>query len=69
VLQTAVDGLFASLASWARVAVHLRSLAADQARHEADIILQRVPDQLRSVPAHNGSARWIADPSDLHRVS
>lgn len=40
VLQMAVDGLFAALASWPRVAVHLRSLAEDQARHEADAILQ-----------------------------
>jgi uncharacterized membrane protein YccC len=76
VLQTAVDGLFAALASWARVAVHLRSLAADQARHEAVAILQAVPDQLRSVPEQGdpgsgsgaGPSRWIADPVGLRRI-
>jgi uncharacterized membrane protein YccC len=76
VLQTAVDGFFAALASWARVAVHLRSLAADQARDEADAILQSVPDQLRSAPKQGdpGSesatfpSRWIADPVGLRRI-
>jgi uncharacterized membrane protein YccC len=76
VLQTAVDGLFAALARWARVATHLSSLAADQARHEADAVLQRVPDQLRSAPEQgdpgSGSgaspSRWIADPVGLRRI-
>jgi uncharacterized membrane protein YccC len=84
VLQTAVDGLFAALARWARVGEHLRSLAADQARHEADAILQRVPDQLRSAPERGdpgpgsgagsgagsaaGPSRWIADPVGLRRI-
>jgi uncharacterized membrane protein YccC len=50
VLQTAVDGLFAALAGWRAVAVHLRSLSADQARREADAVLQSMPEELRSAP-------------------
>jgi uncharacterized membrane protein YccC len=50
VLQTAVDGLFTALASWARIAVHLRSLAAGQARQESNAVLQEVPKELRSAP-------------------
>jgi uncharacterized membrane protein YccC len=69
VLQTAVDGLFTAFASWARVAVHLRSLAADRARQETHAVLQEVPEELRSAPAHDGSSRWIADPVGLRRIS
>jgi uncharacterized membrane protein YccC len=68
VLQTAVDGLFTALASWARVAVHLRSLRADRARQETHNVLQAVPEELRSAPAHDGSSRWIADPVGLRRI-
>ena len=76
VLQTAVDGLLAALASWARVAVHLRNLTTDRARQEADAVLQNVPPELRSSPQQgdpeSGSgaraARWIADPVDLRKI-
>ena len=50
VLQTAVDGLFAALAGWRAVAVHLSSLSADQARREADAVLHSMPEELRSAP-------------------
>src|ERR1700756_2216108 len=50
VLQTAVDGLFAALARWRAVAVHLRSLAPDRARTETNAVLQGVPEELRSLP-------------------
>jgi uncharacterized membrane protein YccC len=81
VLQSAVDGLFAALASWRAVAVHLRSLSADRARQEADAVLQDVPEELRSAPEHGdpgpppsqgrsgaGPSRWITDPTGLHRI-
>src|SRR5215813_1532336 len=55
VLQTAVDGLFAALASWRTVAVHLRSLAPDRARPETNAVLQAVPEELRSAPAQGDS--------------
>jgi len=69
VLQTAVDGLFAALAGWRAVAVHLSSLPADQARQEADAVLQSVPEELRS-PGRSGAgpAHWLADPIGLRRI-
>jgi hypothetical protein len=81
VLQTAVDGLFAALAGWRAVAVHLSSLSADQARLEADAVLHRMPEELRSAPedGHPGPppsqrrsgaspARWLAHPVGLRRI-
>jgi len=68
VLQTAVDGLFAALASWRAVAVHLRSLAPDRARQESDSVLQGVPEELRSLPEQGDPARWSADPVGLRRI-
>src|SRR5712671_222378 len=68
VLQTAVDGLFAALASWRAVAVHLRSLAPDRARQESDSVLQAVPEELRSLPEQGDAARWSVDPVGLRRI-
>jgi uncharacterized membrane protein YccC len=76
VLQTAVDGLSAAVASWRAVAVHLRSLTADRARQNADAVLQGMPEELRSAPEQSdpgsepeaGPARWIADPIGLRRI-
>jgi uncharacterized membrane protein YccC len=68
VLQTAVDGLFAALASWRAVAVHLRSLLVDRARHDADAVLQSIPEELRSTAEQGEPARWIADPVGLRRI-
>src|SRR5215467_9529239 len=76
VLQAAVDGLFAALASWRAVSVHLRSLSADRARAGAHAVLKRVPVELRSATENGGlgsgygasPARWIADPVGLRRV-
>ena len=64
VLQRAVDGLFATLAGWRAVANHLVRLPRDAARQEAAVILQSLPQELRPLPA-----RWIADPTSLHRIS
>jgi uncharacterized membrane protein YccC len=81
VLQTAVDGLFAALASWRAVAVHLRSLSADRGRKDADAVLEAMPEELRSAPDQGdpgpppsqgrsgaGSAPWISDPVGLQRI-
>jgi uncharacterized membrane protein YccC len=68
VLQTAVDGLSAALASWRSVAVHLRSLAPDRARQEAGSVLQGVPEELRSLPEQGDPTHWAADPVGLRRV-
>jgi uncharacterized membrane protein YccC len=68
VLQTAVDGLSAALASWRAVAVHLRSLSADRARQESDSVLQGVPEEVRSLPEQGDPARWAADPVGLRGI-
>jgi uncharacterized membrane protein YccC len=68
VLQTAVDGLSAALASWRAVAVHLRSLSADRARQESDSVLQGVPEEVRSLPEQGHPARWAADPVGLREI-
>jgi len=76
VLQTAVEGLLAALASWRAVAVHLRSLTADRARQDADAVLGAMPEELRSAPEQGdpgsgpgaGPSRWIADPTGLRRI-
>jgi uncharacterized membrane protein YccC len=67
ILQAAVDGLFAALAGWRAVAVHLIHLPRDQARAETDAVLQRLPQELRAAPLQGEPARWIADPSRLRR--
>jgi uncharacterized membrane protein YccC len=67
ILQAAVDGLFAALAGWRAVAVHLVHLPNDQARAEADIVLRNIPPELRTAPAQGEPTRWIADPSRLRR--
>jgi uncharacterized membrane protein YccC len=61
VLQRAVDGLFAALASWRTVAVLLARLPDDEARQEADAVLQNLPQELRS--AEQGvPPDWITNP-------
>ena len=68
VLQTAVNGLFAAIASWRVVAVHFAQLPHDQARQGAATVLQAVPKELLSDPEREEPARWIADPIGLDRV-
>ena len=68
VLQAAVDGLFAALAGWRTVAVHLARLPTDAARQEADAVLQHVPRELRSAPDQGEPTRWMADPVRLRRL-
>src|SRR5437899_3158187 len=50
VLQRAVDGLLAALAGWRTVAVHLVGVLPNQARQEADAVLQAVPQELCAAP-------------------
>ena len=66
-LQAAVDGLFAALAGWRAVSVHLTHLPHDQARSEADVVLRSLPQELRAAPAQGEPTRWIANPSGLRR--
>jgi len=68
VLQMAVDGLFATLAGWRTVAVHLMRLPHDRARQEASAVLQTVPQELQSMPVQDEPARWRADPIGLRQI-
>jgi uncharacterized membrane protein YccC len=61
VLQRAVDGLLAAQAGWRTVAVLLARLPDDEARQEADAVLRRIPQELRSAE-HGVPAGWMADP-------
>src|SRR5580704_18069380 len=68
VLQTAVDGLIATVAGWRTVAYHLTRLPPEQAHEEANFVLQRLPRELRTEPLHGEPALWVAEPSRLRQV-
>ena len=61
VLQRAVDGLFAAQVGWRTVAVLLARLPDDEARQEADAVLQNIPQELRSAE-HGVPPDWITSP-------
>jgi uncharacterized membrane protein YccC len=62
-LQNAVDGLFAALASWRTAAVLLARSSEERARREADVVLAGVPEPLRARPEQDQTTRWMADPT------
>jgi uncharacterized membrane protein YccC len=68
ILQAAVDGLFAALAGWRTVAVHLGRLPYEEARREVDAVLRVLPEALRTAPVQGEPTRWIADPTRLRRM-
>jgi uncharacterized membrane protein YccC len=63
--QMTIDGLFAALAGWRTVAARLEQLPHDQARAEADAVLQLLPDALRSAPLLGEPTRWVEHPARL----
>lgn len=66
VLQSAVDGLFAGVAGWRVVANHLIRLPGEAARQDAAVILQNLPQALRSLPRHGEPTRCTAEPVGLY---
>ena len=68
VLQTAVDGLLAAMAGWARCSVLLARLPKGRARAEASAVLAEVPEELRAQPGQDEATRWMADPAGLLRI-
>jgi uncharacterized membrane protein YccC len=64
-LQAAVDGLFTAISGWRAVATSLERMPGEQGRHEANVILQRLPPELRSELTLNDTATWAARPSRL----
>jgi uncharacterized membrane protein YccC len=65
VLQNALDGLLAALASWRTAAVLLARLPEERARQEAGAVLAEVPEPLRDSAEQDAATRWIADPTRL----
>ena len=68
ILQMAEDGLFAALAAWRMVAVHLDRLPNSQSRRDADIVLGNIPQTLRSAPMEDEAKSWAIDPSGARRA-
>jgi uncharacterized membrane protein YccC len=68
VLQSAVDGLLAALASWRAAALLLARSPQQKARQEAGAVLARVPAELRLGPEQDQPTRWMADPTGLLRA-
>jgi uncharacterized membrane protein YccC len=68
VLQAAVAGLFAALTGWRTAAVRLARLPDGTARRDADIVLQHVPQELRSTLDKGEATRWMAAPMRLRRL-
>src|SRR5689334_21659859 len=68
VLQRAADGLLAALAGWRAAAVLLARSPRERARQEADVVLERVPAELRLEPEQDQATRWMADPTGLLRA-
>ncbi len=72
VLQAAVDGLLKALAGWRIIAVHLVQVPHDQARQQAAIVSQAVPNELRpgfgSVDPAGRLAGWLTNPVGLRRI-
>jgi uncharacterized membrane protein YccC len=68
VLQAAVQGLLAALAGWRAVAVRLARLPERVARRDAELVLQHVPEELRSTLDKDGLIRWMDAPIHLRRL-
>jgi uncharacterized membrane protein YccC len=68
VLQTAVNGLFAAIAGWRVVWVHLTQRSDGQAGQETGVVLRSVPQELRSTPKYGEPSLWTADPTGVRRM-
>jgi uncharacterized membrane protein YccC len=62
-LEAAAGGLFAALTGWRTAAVHLELLRSDHGWTEADIVLENIPPELRSVSAQQQATDWTIEPS------
>ncbi len=67
VLQMAVDGLFAALASWRMVAVALARLPDERAQREAKTVLANIPQELQSAE-HGVPMEWLTDPAGVRVI-
>jgi uncharacterized membrane protein YccC len=64
-LQAAIDGLFAAISGWRAVATNLELMPGEQGHHEAKVILQTLPQDLRSETMHADTAISAVESSRL----
>jgi uncharacterized membrane protein YccC len=67
-LLAAVEGLFTALSSWRMIANHLGRLPDEQRRHDAGLVLRRIPGELHPASMQGDATRWATDPVRLRRV-
>jgi uncharacterized membrane protein YccC len=67
-LRAAVEGLFIALSGWRMIANHLGRLPDEPRRQEADVVLRRIPGELRSAPVRGDAIYWTTDPVHLRRI-
>ncbi len=67
-LEAAAGGLFAALSGWRTAAVHLELLRSDNGLTEADIVLENIPPELRSVSAQEQAASWTRSLADFAKL-
>ncbi|HET6306707.1 MAG TPA: FUSC family protein [Rhodopila sp.] len=66
-LQAAVEGLFAALSGWRRVAHHLGHLPDEQRRRLGEAVLRRLPEDLRPTPELGEALYWTEEAGRLRR--
>jgi uncharacterized membrane protein YccC len=62
-LQAATEGLVAALSGWRTAAFHLELSQGHHARREANIVVENIPMELRSLAEQAQSTNWATDPS------
>ena len=67
-LQAAMEGLFAALSGWRTVANHLEHLPEQEGTRQSEIILGKLPPELRSEPGERPPVIWTAQPLSFRRL-
>ncbi len=68
VLQRAVDGLFATMASWRTIAIRLNTLPESEGRRDANAVVRTIPEEVWSPLTEGAPTPWIADPLAMRRT-
>lgn len=67
VLEGAVGGLIAALADWRSITARLIRLPDDEARRQADAVLDKLPENLKFAADQASATPWLADPIGMRR--